>query len=419
MSDALRIATDIVKKLTKEGYTAYFAGGWPRDFLMGHPSDDIDIATDAPPEKILDLFPRTILVGLSFGIIVVVSEGHQFEVATFRKDIDYKDGRKPTSIEKASAIEDAQRRDFTINGMFYDPIENKIYDHVGGQKDLKMGIIKAIGNPHERFFEDRLRMIRAVRFSGRFQFAIDPETEEAIKENAPTLFPSVAMERVWQEFNKMTLFPHFDRAILDMERLGLLEVIFPQLKGLHLHDLRKRIEPFDRFPPGTPTIAYLFELFPDASMEEWENICRNLKTSQKELKLVQFFLRSHHLWNGNPFMVTDPVGAVHFYAHPDSGLYLNIAKAKLPVLQRQQFLDFHEEQQKKYGQHIHRVKFKTPLVNAAILKAAGVPPGPNMGRLLSLAEQFTIVHDFNKPEQVIPMLRNSPEWPSNSVSEEE
>ncbi len=416
-TEAQRIATDIVKRLNREGYIAYFAGGWPRDFLMGHPSDDIDIATDASPEKILDLFPKTILVGLAFGIIIVVVEGHQFEVATFRKDIDYKNGRKPTSIEKASAFEDAQRRDFTINGMFYDPLENKIIDYVGGQKDLKMGVIRAIGDPHERFHEDRLRMIRAVRFSGRFQFAIDPETEDAIKENALTLFPAVAMERVWQEFNKMTMFPHFDRAILDMERLGLLEVIFPALKNLHLNDLRKRIEPFDRFPKGTPTIAYLFELFPEASLGEWETLCRNLKTSQKELKLVEFFIRSHHLWNGNPFMVSDPVGAVHFYAHPDSKLYLNITKAKLPEDQRQRFEEFHKEQQDKYSYHIHRLKFKTPLVTAALLKAEGIPPGPNMGRLLSLAEQFAIVHDFHRPEEVIPYLRQSPEWPTHREQE--
>ena len=137
--DAQAHATEIVKKLNKAGYIAYFAGGWVRDHVMKHPSSDIDIATNAPPEKILDLFPRTILVGLAFGVVIVSVNGHQFEVSTFRKDIGYADGRKPLKIELATPQEDAQRRDFTINGMFYDPQEETIYDYVHGVEDIKRG----------------------------------------------------------------------------------------------------------------------------------------------------------------------------------------------------------------------------------------------------------------------------------------
>ncbi len=413
MTDAQRVATEIVKKLVRAGYTAYFAGGWVRDYILGHPNDDIDIATDAPPEKILDLFPRTILVGLAFGIVVVVLDGHQFEVATFRKDLEYKNGRSPTGIQLATAQEDAQRRDFTINGMFYDPIENKIYDFISGQHDLKLGIIKAIGNPHERFFEDRLRMVRAVRFAARFQYVIESETEEAIQENAPSLFPSVAMERIWQEFEKMTAFPHFDRAVLDMQRLGLLEVIFPSLKNIHLSDLRKWIEPFDRFPKNTPTIIYLLSLFPHGTLDDWQHVCRLLKTSQKEIKLAEFFMQGQQLWGENPTQVDNLVAAVHFYAHPDAQLYLDVAEVKLPSGERPTFHQFHLNLQQKLKPHIERSRQKKPLVNAALLKESGVQPGPGMGRLLALAEQYVILNDLHNPAKVVRLLKQSSAWPTN------
>ena len=174
-------ALKIVQTLTQAGFIAYYAGGWVRDNLLNYPSDDIDIATNAPPEKVQALFPRTIPIGLSFGIILVVMDNHQYEVAAFRQDFDYLDGRRPSRIEFSSAEEDAKRRDFTINGMFYDPIQEKLLDYVGGQKDLELKTIRAIGDPHERIKEDRLRMIRAIRLSCRFQFAIDPLTEKALE----------------------------------------------------------------------------------------------------------------------------------------------------------------------------------------------------------------------------------------------
>lgn len=139
----------IVDTLSKAGFIAYYAGGWVRDLLLQHPSDDIDIATNAPPETIQALFPHTVPLGIAFGIVLVIIDHHGYEVATFRKDIDYKDGRRPNRIEFATAMEDAKRRDFTINGMFYDPLEEKILDYVGGQEDLQKKIIRAIGNPHK------------------------------------------------------------------------------------------------------------------------------------------------------------------------------------------------------------------------------------------------------------------------------
>lgn len=182
-------ATSVVKRLVDAGHIAYFAGGWVRDFLMKHPSDDIDIATSASVEQIQSLFPKTIPVGIAFGIVIVVEQGHQFEVATFRKESGYLDGRRPTNIEPASPEEDSQRRDFTINGMFWDPLQEKLYDYVEGQTDLKKGIIRAIGDPHQRFLEDRLRMIRAARYATRFHFPIEIETRQAILAHPRVFFP--------------------------------------------------------------------------------------------------------------------------------------------------------------------------------------------------------------------------------------
>ncbi|MFY9714996.1 MAG: CCA tRNA nucleotidyltransferase, partial [Candidatus Rhabdochlamydia sp.] len=250
-------AKQIVQTLVKAGFTTYFAGGWVRDYLMNHLSDDIDIATEAPVDAIQKLFPKTIPVGLAFGIVIVVIEGHQFEVATFRKEKDYIDGRRPTHVESATPEEDALRRDFTINGLFWDPLTETLYDYVEGQKDLTLGILRAIGNPHARFLEDRLRMIRAVRYSTRFNFSIEIETDQAIIAHAKSLFPSVAMERVWQEFHKMAQFGKLDSSFLVLYRLGLLTTIFPELQNLKVQELEKKIEPFKRFPKKTPVIAYV------------------------------------------------------------------------------------------------------------------------------------------------------------------
>src|SRR3990167_3399243 len=144
----------IIETLAKAGFVAYYAGGWVRDLLLNHPSDDIDIATNAPPETIQALFPHTVPIGIAFGIVLVIIDGHQYEVATFRQDLDYHDGRRPSRVEFTTAIHDAKRRDFTINGMFYDPLKDEILDYVNGRADLEKKVIRAIGNPHERIKED-------------------------------------------------------------------------------------------------------------------------------------------------------------------------------------------------------------------------------------------------------------------------
>jgi len=398
-------AIAIVRKLVRQGFIAYFAGGWVRDYLMGHPSYDIDIATNASPAEILDLFPCTIPVGLSFGVVIVVYEGHNFEVSTFRRDIAYSNGRQPERIEQSSPEEDAIRRDFTINGMFYDPLEDNLYDYVNGREDIQKGIIRAIGNPSERFFEDRLRMVRAVRFAARFGFHIDLETQEGIIAYAANLFPAVAMERIWQEFTKMASSPRFDQAILDLHKLGLLGVIFPQLKHLHLHDLRHIVAVYHHFPLGTPTILYLIELFPHAKVEELRDVCNYLRISGQDTKLMEFV--HTHRTHGIP---TDKVSLAHFYAHFHSQLCLQVTAAKLHKSEKESFLKLHGAQEKSLAQHVQRLVEKKPLVHGSLLKEHGIPEGKRMGFLLKEAERLIITHDLEDPSEVIALLTKSPNW---------
>lgn len=401
--DAKDHAIEVVRTFVRQGYIAYFAGGWVRDFLMGHPSSDIDIATDAPPQVILDLFPNSLIVGLTFGVVIVVVGGHQFEVATFRRDIDYVDGRKPQAIALSSPREDALRRDFTINGMFYDPLEEKIYDYVGGHADIKKGIIRTIGNPNERFVEDRLRMIRAVRFACRFGFAIDPETQQGISENADTLFPAVAMERIWQELNKMAQGPAFDRALIELHRLKLLPEIFPSLKTAHFHDIRERAAAFIHFPYSCPTVLFLLALFPKASLEQKLDLCRALRTSNKEYALVKLEVRCREFAMRERSVSL--VEWVYFYAEEHVQVVIESVAATLPVEQRDPFLERHKLRRESLAIHIGRVIKRKPLVNASELKALGVQEGRHMGALLKQAEYLAITHDLNEPLQVIEEMR--------------
>src|ERR1039457_3219469 len=167
------IAKKIAERLQSAGFAAFWVGGCVRDFLLGREPQDFDIATDARPEQVEKLFKKTIPVGKKVGVIIIVEEGHQFQVATFRAEADYQDGRRPEKIIFANAEADALRRDFTVNRLFYDPLTEKIHDWVGGEKDLCAKIIRTIGSPEERFGEDHLRMLRAVRFAARLGFEIE------------------------------------------------------------------------------------------------------------------------------------------------------------------------------------------------------------------------------------------------------
>ncbi len=195
-------AAEIARRLQHAGFAAFWVGGCVRDFLLGREPDDFDIATDATPEQIEKLFKRTIAVGRKFGVMVVVECKQQFQDATFRAEADFRDGRRPEKVVFASAEADALRRDFTVNGLFYDPLTEEIHDWVGGEKDLRAKIIRTIGAPEERFAEDHLRLLRAVRFAAQLGFEIEPKTFAAIKSLAPKI-RLISAERVRDELIKL------------------------------------------------------------------------------------------------------------------------------------------------------------------------------------------------------------------------
>jgi len=199
-----------------------------RDFLLGREPQDFDVATDAKPEQVEKLFCKTIPVGKKFGVIIVVENEIQFQVATFRAEADYQDGRRPEKIEFANAEADASRRDFTVNGLFYDPLTEKIHDWVGGEKDLRSKIIRTIGNPDERFGEDHLRMLRAVRFAAQLNFEIEPQTFEAIQTLAQKI-KIISAERIRDELLKLFCPPHAARGLVLLRDSGLLEHLLPEL----------------------------------------------------------------------------------------------------------------------------------------------------------------------------------------------
>ncbi len=202
-------ALQVARKLVDAGFTAYFAGGCVRDRLLGIEPKDYAVATDARPEQVTAIFPRARRVGEAFGVMLVRVRGRTVEVATFRTDGVYSDGRRPDRVEYSDAEHDARRRDFTINGLFEDPGTGAVIDFVGGRADLEAGLVRAIGNPDDRLREDRLRMLRAVRFAARFGFAIEPATVAAVRAHAGEL-PGVSRERIGQELNWM--FSHPSRA---------------------------------------------------------------------------------------------------------------------------------------------------------------------------------------------------------------
>lgn len=396
-----KLAYALCQTLFDKGYVAYFAGGWVRDLLLKQPADEIDIATNAPPDVIQSLFEKTVPVGVAFGVIIVVIEGVQFEISTFRKDHAYHDGRHPDGVDFSTPQKDAERRDFTINGMFYDPLTQTIHDYVNGQQDLKLGIIRAIGNAKLRFEEDRLRMVRAVRFSARFGFTIEEQTAAAIHRYAPSLFPAVSIERIWQEFCKMAAYPHFDHALVLLHTFGLLQTIFPDLKQIPIEEVRKRTRSFPYFPKHTPTLAFLLELFPEYHLQQKLDLWTYLKLSNKEKKLIEFFDLGKNLLN---MPDTERWDWAHFYAHPQSELFLEIQAAKILPPKRSLFIQEHQNRKNQLRKHIERIYLKRPLVSSKHLMKNGIKPGKEMGEILKKAERIAINEDLQLPDDVLKRL---------------
>jgi len=218
----------VLKHLRQAGHQALLAGGCVRDMLLGRECSDYDIATSAAPDEVRKLFKRVLMIGAKFGVVMVMHENRQVEVATFRSDLSYTDGRRPDGVTFTTPRQDAERRDFTINGMFYDPIAEEVIDYVGGQEDLARKLVRTIGSPDRRFAEDYLRMMRAVRFAVRLDFAIDDATAAAIAKHANKI-STISGERICDELSKMLSEKSAQLAIETLHRVGLAQEVLGEL----------------------------------------------------------------------------------------------------------------------------------------------------------------------------------------------
>ncbi|MFC1766176.1 CCA tRNA nucleotidyltransferase, partial [Planctomycetota bacterium] len=281
-------AIKVIQKLRQNGYEALLAGGCVRDMLLERPAKDYDVATSAEPADVVQLFHRTLEVGAQFGVVIVMMNGQQVEVATFRIDGSYVDGRRPDHVKFTTAEEDAARRDFTVNGMFYDPLEKHIIDYVGGQVDLKARVIRTIGSAEDRFSEDYLRMLRAVRFATQLDFTIEPKTLAAIRQG-PDRIAKISGERISMELEGLLTCPaRADGARLLWET-QLAPAIFPGLSEKTqalgeavLRHLRKAVT----FPLG------LAALFSGCPVEKALSAVVGLKMSRRELAHLRFLLEN-------------------------------------------------------------------------------------------------------------------------------
>lgn len=425
-----RLARSVAARLRAAGYTAYFAGGCVRDYVMGRCPEDYDIATDARADAVQSLFARTIPVGVQFGVVIVVVEGCAFEVATFRTDATYLDGRHPSAVYFTSPEEDAQRRDFTINGMFLDPESDRVIDYVGGRADIAAGVIRAIGKPADRIAEDRLRMLRAVRFAARFGFTIDPATLLAIQAAAASL-TEIAWERIGDEIVKMLVAgpPGSARSAFELlDATGLLPMVLPEIAAMKgvaqspdhhpegdvfVHTLGL-LERLDR-PTETLALAALLHdvAKPKCAIDRGDritfyghceqgadmalDICRRLRRSRETAERVAFLVRHHLRHTSAPQMRTSTLKR---FLRED-GIDELLALARLDALASSGDLSSYAFCMARLAELGAEELRPQPLLTGRDLIDLGMQPGPQFGRILDAAFDAQLEGEITTREQAI------------------
>lgn len=381
-------AVRVVRRLREAGHEALWAGGCVRDELLGQHPQDYDVATSARPEEVRRLFRRTVAVGASFGVVEVIGPRTeagplQVEVATFRSDVSYSDGRRPDAVTFSSAREDALRRDFTINGMFYDPLEDRLIDYVGGQEDLRARRLRAIGDPAVRFTEDKLRLLRAVRMATRFDLTIEPATEAAMRAMAPQIIV-VSAERIADELRGLLVHPRRARGVGLLYETGLAAAVFPELRGM------------DGLAPGGQVLRVLDLLGPDCSFPlafaallqdvGWRaasEICQRLKLSNAERVRVEWLIRNRQYLCDAKQMRPSALKTV--LAHPGSRELLALHRADALAAGRStEHVDYCEQ---LLTQWTDADLNPPPLVTGYDLARHGLKPGPLFKRLLNAVRE--------------------------------
>jgi poly(A) polymerase len=428
-----KTAREIGRKLRERGHIAYFAGGCVRDIVRGDTPRDFDIATDATPEIVQQTFARTYAVGAHFGVIVVLENGFQFEVATFRSDEAYVDGRRPTAVHFSSPEEDARRRDFTINGMFYDPVAEKVIDFVGGRADLDAKVVRAIGEPAQRFQEDRLRMLRAVRFATVLDYKIDNQTWEAIVANAAAI-TEISAERIREELVRIFLSPNRVRGWDLLDESRLMRAILPEvvaMKGcaqpeqfhpegdvfehtrLMLKLLPEKVSVplvfavvlHDVAKPVTATVDQTgrirFNEHDRIGAAMTEQIMERLRFSRAEIDPTVEMVRQHMVFKDVPKMRIAKLK--RFMARPSFDEELELHRVDCESSHR--MLDNYDFLLRKRQEFANEPVIPPPLVRGDDLIALGLKPGPKFGEILEAVETRQLEGTLKTREEALDWVK--------------
>ncbi len=442
-------ANSIVQTLRQRGFQAYLVGGCVRDLLLGREPKDYDVATNATPEQVMEIFPETYAVGAQFGVVLVPepdrdvasdvstdAAGHTsgcVEVATFRSDVGYSDGRHPDEVRFSSdAREDVARRDFTINGMLLDPACNEVLDFVGGRKDLEAGIIRTIGDPERRFGEDKLRMLRAVRFASRFEYSIEPATFASIQKLAEQI-QVVSRERVRDELTRMLTEGHGRRAFLLLDESGLLAHVLPEISAMKGVAQPPEFHPegdvfthtlllLESLPNPCPlTLAWgallhdvgkpaTFRVAPDrirfdghveVGVKMAEDICRRLRFSNDEAAQI-LALVDNHMRFGHVSRMKDST-LKKFLRMPKFDEHLALHRAD--SLASHRHLTTYEFIQQKRAEIPPENMRPAPLVTGDDLIAAGHVPGPQFREILDAVEDAQLEGRLSSRDVALEFVR--------------
>lgn len=429
-----QLAVEIVATLQRAGYSAFWVGGCVRDFLLGREPGDYDIATSARPEQIEELFPKTIPVGRKFGVLIVVMADHQFQVATFRTEADYQDGRRPETVVFADAWADAERRDFTVNGLFFDPVTEKIHDWVGGEADLRAKVIRTIGSPDERFAEDHLRLLRAVRFAGQLGFEIEPATFAAIQQRAARI-KLISAERIRDELIKLFQPPHAVSGLELLRASGLLEHVLPEIAATVACEQSPDFHPegsvfnhlclmLKQLPPDAPPLLPWAVLLHDVAKprtasrdaqtgsihfyeheklgaQMTEQILERLKFPRKDIETVATVVRFHMQFKDAFQMRKATLRRMLLRATFPLELQLH----RLDCLGSHRRLDAYDFLVAQAAELATQPQIRPPLLTGADLIALGVLPGRALGGVLQELREKQLADELRTPDEARDWVR--------------
>lgn len=397
--DAWSAALHVIEKLRANGHIALLAGGCVRDRLLGQSPKDYDVATDATPQRVKQLYPRSRKVGAKFGVVLVRMYGHDVEVATFRSDGSYSNGRHPDQVCFGSETEDARRRDFTINGLFFDPIEDRVIDHVSGRADLEARVLRTIGDPDQRFQEDHLRMLRAIRFAVRLGFTIEPTTLAAIRRLAGQL-RAISAERIWQELEAILTAP--------TRALGWRLLVDTGLRH-HLQSRWRADAEEDRtvhrrlaaLPSKVVSVALATAaVLASRPRNEVRDVCRALRLANRLLNAVTWLVGSlPAVRNGRALELAD---LKVLMAHPSWEDLLELLRADLVATEAG--LDGYDFV-RRWSERVPADRVAPPpLLNGGDLERIGIEPGPRFGALLDAVYRAQLNEVVDTRAQALSLL---------------